>query len=116
MVHVRQSIYELLPEPRPKKASSVNLLGFFRAPARSAATISPTGLQKAAGGGQISGFASKNAVSGTGAKDTASGTGSELFDILRQAGVRKIRQIGACADYDAFQEMGEANFNLVLQP
>ena len=50
------------------------------------------------------------------AKNAASGTGSELFDILRQAGVRKIRQIGACADYDAFQEMGEANFNLVLNP
>ena len=110
MVHVRQSIYELL-EPRPKKASSVNLLGFFAPLQGSAAAISPTGLPKAAGQekapGQISGFASKNA---------ASGTGSELFDILRQAGVRKIRQIGACADYDAFQEMGEANFNLVLNP
>ena len=110
MVHVRQSIYELL-EPRPKKASSVNLLGFFAPLQGSAAAISPTGLPKAAGqekaSGQISGLASKNAVSGT---------GSELFDILRQAGVRKIRQIGACADYDAFQEMGEANFNLVLNP
>ena len=119
MVHVRQSIYELL-EPRPKKASSVNLLGFFAPLQGSAAAISPTGLPKAAGQekapGQISGLASKNAASGTGAKDTASGTGSELFDILRQAGVRKIRQIGACADYDAFQEMGEANFNLVLNP
>ena len=110
MVHVRQSIYELL-EPRPKKASSVNLLGFFAPLQGSAAAISPTGLPKAAGQekapGQISGLASKNA---------ASGTVSELFDILRQAGVRKIRQIGACADYDAFQEMGEANFNLVLNP
>ena len=137
MVHVRQSIYELL-EPRPKKASSVNLLGFFAPLQGSAAAISPTGLPKAAGQekapGQISGLASKNAASGTGAKDAASGTGtkdaasgtcvkdaasgtgSELFDILRQAGVRKIRQIGACADYDAFQEMGEANFNLVLNP
>ena len=110
MVHVRQSIYDLL-EPRPKKASSVNLLGFFAPLQGSAAAISPTGLPKAAGQekapGQISSLASKNA---------ASGTGSELFDILRQAGVRKIRQIGACADYDAFQEMGEANFNLVLNP
>ena len=110
MVHVRQSIYDLL-EPRPKKASSVNLLGFFAPLEGSAAAISPTGLPKAAGQekapGQISGLAVKNA---------ASGTGSELFDILRQAGVRKIRQIGACADYDAFQEMGEANFNLVLNP
>ncbi|MDO5134117.1 MAG: nitrogenase component 1, partial [Eubacteriales bacterium] len=75
MVHVRQSIYELL-EPRKKKASSVNLMGFF-------APLSPE---------------------------------SELPAVLSQAGVRTVRQIGACADYDAFQEMAEANFNLVLNP
>ncbi len=74
MVHVRQSIYELL-EPRKKKSTSVNLLGFF-APLE----------------------------------------GSELVPILQQAGVRKVRQIGACPDYDAFQEMAEANFNIVLNP
>lgn len=75
MVHVRQSIYELL-EPRKKKASSVNLLGFF-------APLSE---------------------------------GSELPEVLSQAGVRTVRQIGACRDYDNFQEMAEANFNLVLNP
>ena len=92
MVHVRQSIYELL-DPRRKKASSVNLLGFF-APLEGSAGMSETGNS-----------AAQN-----------SDTGSELFAILRQAGIRKIRQIGACRDYDAFQEMGEANFNIVLNP
>ena len=92
MVHVRQSIYELL-DPRRKKASSVNLLGFF-APLEGSAGMSETGDS-----------AAQN-----------SDTGSELFAILRQAGIRKIRQIGACRDYDAFQEMGEANFNIVLNP
>ena len=75
MVHVRQSIYELL-EPRKKRPSAVNLLGFF-------APLSE---------------------------------GSELPAVLSQAGVRTVRQIGACRDYDSFQEMAEANFNLVLNP
>ena len=75
MVHVRQSIYELL-EPRKKRPSSVNLLGFF-------APLSEE---------------------------------SELPAVLSQAGVRTVRQIGACRDYDSFQEMAEANFNLVLNP
>ncbi len=78
MVHVRQSIYDLL-EPRKKKASSVNILGFF-APVEE-------GEQ-----------------------------GSEFFPLLRQAGIRKIRQIGSCADYNEFLSMAEANFNLVLNP
>ena len=86
MVHVRQSIYALLT-PRRKRASSVNLLGFF-------APLQGSGPDK---------------------KDT-DGYGSELFALLQQAGVRRIRQIGACRDYDAFQEMAEANFNLVLNP
>ena len=41
---------------------------------------------------------------------------SELFPLLGQAGVRRIRQIGSCADYSDFQAMAEANFNLVLNP
>jgi nitrogenase molybdenum-cofactor synthesis protein NifE len=90
MVHVRQSIYELL-EPRKKRASSVNLLGFF-AP--------------------LEGSLVWNTPDGTG----SSYTGSELLPILGQAGVRRIRQIGSCPDYDAFQEMAEANFNIVLNP
>lgn len=75
MVHVRQSIYELL-EPRKKKPSSVNLLGFF-APLREE---------------------------------------SELPELLGQAGVRAVRQIGACGSYEEFRRMAEANFNLVLNP
>lgn len=42
--------------------------------------------------------------------------GCELRDLLRQAGVRRIREVSACADYDEFQRMAEANFNLVLGP
>ena len=90
MVHVRQSIYELL-EPRKKRASSVNLLGFF-AP--------------------LEGSLAWNTADG----NKSSYTGSELLPVLGQAGVRRIRQIGACPDYDAFQEMAEANFNIVLNP
>ena len=84
MVHVRQSIYQLL-EPRKKKSTSVNILGFF-AP-------------------QEGGLATSDGKSG-----------SEIFPLLRQACVCKIRQIGTCPDYDAFQEMAEANFNIVLNP
>jgi nitrogenase molybdenum-cofactor synthesis protein NifE len=41
---------------------------------------------------------------------------SELYELLKQAGVRKIREIGRCKTYEEFQEMAEANFNLVLNP
>lgn len=75
MVAVRQSLYSLLPEQK-RKASSVNLLGFF-------APVDPQ---------------------------------SELFDILRSVGVKNIRQISVCIDIDEFYRMGEANFNLVLNP
>lgn len=75
MVHVRQSLYSLL-EPRKKKGTSVNLLGFF-APL---------------------------------VKDF------ELYELLRQIGVKKIREISGCETYEEFQYMAEANFNLVLNP
>ncbi len=75
MVHVRQSIYSLL-EPRKRKATSVNILGYF----------SPL-------------------------VDDC-----ELYDLLRQAGVRRIREISRCEDFEEYQEMAEANFNLVLHP
>ncbi|MGI6055603.1 MAG: nitrogenase component 1 [Bilifractor sp.] len=41
---------------------------------------------------------------------------SELFSLLKSAGIRRIRQISTCADADDFYRMGEANFNLVLNP
>ncbi len=75
MVHVRQSLYSLL-EPRKKKGSSVNILGFF-AP-----------LEE----------------------------DCELYALLRSIGVRAIREISRCRDYGEFQQMAEANFNLVLNP
>lgn len=75
MVHVRQSLYSLLPK-RKRRGSSVNLLGFF-AP-------------------YIEEF--------------------ELYGMLKSAGVKKIREIGACDTIEDFYAMGEANFNLVLNP
>ncbi|MBR3159450.1 MAG: hypothetical protein IKF14_10170 [Atopobiaceae bacterium] len=75
MVHVRQSLYSLL-EPRPKRATSVNILGFF-APL---------------------------------VEDC------ELYGYLRGLGVRSVREVSRCADFDEFQCMAEANFNLVLHP
>lgn len=75
MVHVRQSLYSLL-EPRAKRATSVNLLGFF-APLMD---------------------------------------DCELYGYLRGIGVKSIREVSRCADFDEFQHMAEANFNLVLYP
>ena len=75
MVHVRQSLYSLL-DPMPKRATSVNILGFF-APLDD---------------------------------------GCELYRYLGQIGVKAVREIGRCGDYDEFKHMAEANFNLVLHP
>ena len=102
MVHVRQSIYELL-EPRKKRASSVNLLGFF------SPLAGTPGMHEPSESGRDSDRSGRS-------ENSAKGAGSELFALLSQAGVRTVRQIGACPDYHAFQEMAEANFNLVLNP
>ena len=40
----------------------------------------------------------------------------ELYDYLRQAGVKQIREISRCRDYEEYLNMAEANFNLVLNP
>ena len=42
--------------------------------------------------------------------------GSELRELLGQAGVRHVREISTAADYEDFQRMAQANFNLVLNP
>lgn len=42
--------------------------------------------------------------------------GSELYPLLRQAGLRRIRELSRCADFDEYRAMAEANFNLVLHP
>lgn len=41
---------------------------------------------------------------------------SELFPLMKRAGIRKTRQISTCEDYEEFLKMGEANFSLVLDP
>ena len=40
----------------------------------------------------------------------------ELRELLRQIGVKKIREVSSCADYAEFEKMAEANFNLILNP
>ena len=73
MTQVRETVYSLL-QPRPRVATSANILGFF-AP-----------LDK----------------------------GSELWSYLERMGLKKVRQLGYMESYAAYQEMAEANFNLVL--
>ena len=38
----------------------------------------------------------------------------ELYDLLRSVGVKNIRELGTCKDYEEYKKMAEANFNLVL--
>ena len=40
----------------------------------------------------------------------------ELYDLLKQAGVKTIHEISRCQDYEEYLTMAEANFNLVLHP
>jgi len=40
--------------------------------------------------------------------------GSELWTYLQRLGLKKVRQLGYMESYEAYQEMAEANFNLVL--
>ena len=40
----------------------------------------------------------------------------ELYDLLHSAGVKTIHEISRCKDYEEYQTMSEANFNLVLHP
>ena len=41
---------------------------------------------------------------------------SEIYTLLRQGGIKQIREISRCADYAEYQKMSEANFNIVLNP
>lgn len=41
---------------------------------------------------------------------------SELFALLRSAGIRQVNQVSAMRSLDEYREMGSANFNLVLHP
>ncbi len=40
----------------------------------------------------------------------------ELYRYLAALGVRRVREVSRCEDYDEFLQMAEANFNLVLHP
>ncbi len=40
----------------------------------------------------------------------------ELYDLLRQMGVKTIREISRCRDYEEYLAMAEANFNVILHP
>ena len=40
----------------------------------------------------------------------------ELYELLGSAGVRTVHEISRCKDYEEYQTMSEANFNLVLHP
>jgi nitrogenase molybdenum-cofactor synthesis protein NifE len=45
---------------------------------------------------------------------TASREDCELRFLLKQSGVNKIRELAGCPDFNAYLEMAEANFNIVL--
>lgn len=40
----------------------------------------------------------------------------ELYSMLKMAGIKKIREISRCGDFEEYKKMSEANFNLVLNP
>lgn len=41
---------------------------------------------------------------------------SEIYDILKKLGVKKINEISRCKDFEEYLQMAEANFNLILNP
>lgn len=41
---------------------------------------------------------------------------TELYEILRGIGVKKINEISRCKDFEEYLSMAEANFNLILNP
>lgn len=75
MTAVRRTVYQLL-EPRPKKSTTVNLLGHF------APLIDDT----------------------------------ELYELLKSIGIKKVNEISRCKDFDEYLTMSEANFNIILNP
>lgn len=40
----------------------------------------------------------------------------ELYSLLRQIGIKQIRELSRCRSYAEYQQMAQANFNLVLHP
>ena len=41
---------------------------------------------------------------------------SEIYDLLSQAGVKTVKEISRCKDFNEYLEMSKANFSLVLNP
>ena len=41
---------------------------------------------------------------------------SELYDILKNAGIRTVRELARCESFEEYTRMAEANFNIVLNP
>lgn len=41
---------------------------------------------------------------------------SEIYELLRSIGVKKINEISRCEDFDEYLDMAEANFNIILNP
>lgn len=41
---------------------------------------------------------------------------TELYELLREIGIKKINEISRCKDFEEYLSMAEANFNLVLNP
>lgn len=40
----------------------------------------------------------------------------ELYELLKQMGIQKTYEISRCQDYEEYQQMASANFNLILNP
>lgn len=41
---------------------------------------------------------------------------SEIYALLKQIGIEKVREISRCRSFEEYLELGEANFNLILNP
>lgn len=40
----------------------------------------------------------------------------EIYELLKNAGVKHVREISRCADFDEYMKMSQANFNIVINP
>ena len=95
MVHVRQSIYSLLWEEKEHNRD--------KAPHRKAENSRGEGKKDRHAVNLLGFFAPLY-------------EDCELYDLLGQAGITKIREISRCASYEEYLRMGEVNFNIILHP
>lgn len=40
----------------------------------------------------------------------------EIYELLKSAGIKKVRELGRCTTFEEYSELSRANFNLVLNP